>query len=242
MPERPTTTNILLSILEDADASLLEPHLVRIPLDHRQMLIEADTDIEHLYFLEDGVASIVCIFEDGSEGEVGIIGREGMTGTAALQGTNKTPYRTYMQIDGTEALRISVRALVEAMAQSATLAAMLMRYCQAAMIQTGHTAAVNAHFNIPCRLARWLLMCHDRTEGDSVALTHEMMAIMLGVRRPGVTDAMNNLEKTGFIDGGRGRATIVDRAGLEQFAGSAYGLAEKEYRRLIGPFGKGRNA
>jgi CRP-like cAMP-binding protein len=238
MPTMPSTANILLSILNEQDAALLAPHLVTITLTHRQTLIQADTDIEHVYFLDDGVASIVSLFENGDEAEVGIVGREGMAGTAVLLGATQMPYRIYMQIDGTSAQRISVRALDDARQRSATLALLLLRYAQAAVVQTGHTAAVNAHFDIVRRLARWLLMCHDRSDTDSVAVTHEMLSIMLGVRRPGVTEAMIKLEELGFIRGSRGRADIIDRKMLEQFAGSAYGVAESQYRSLIAPFGK----
>lgn len=238
MPTMASTANILLSALSEQDAALLSPHLVAIALSHRQTLIHADTDIEHVYFLDDGVASIVSLFENGDEAEVGIVGREGMVGTAIILGATQSPYRTYMQIDGTSAQRISVRALDNARQQSVTLAMLLLRYAQAAVIQTGHTAAVNAHFDILRRLARWLLMCHDRSDTDSVAVTHEMLSIMLGVRRPGVTEAMIKLEELGFIRGSRGRAEITDRRGLEQFAGSAYGVAERQYRSLIAPFGK----
>lgn len=234
----PETANILLSLLIEGDAELLAPHLVTITLTHRQTLIQADVDIEHVYFLDDGVASIVTLFEDGDEAEVGIVGCEGMIGTGVLLGATQTPYRVYMQIDGTSARRISVRALDDARQQSATLTPLLLRYAQASVIQTGHTAAVNAHFGILQRLARWLLMCHDRSDGDSVKVTHEMLSIMLGVRRPGVTEAMTKLEVLGFIRGSRGRVDIIDRITLEQFAGSAYGIAESQYRRLVAPFGK----
>lgn len=238
MPAMPDTANILLTLLSEQDAVLLAPHIVTIALTHRQTLIEADADIEHVYFLDDGVASIVSLFENGDEAEVGIVGREGMAGTAVLLGAAQTPYRVYMQIDGTSAQRISVRALNDARQQSATLTPLLLRYAQASAIQTGHTAAVNAHFGILRRLARWLLMCHDRSNGDSLRVTHETLSIMLGARRPGVTEAMTKLEELGFILGNRGRVDIVDRTMLEQFAGSAYGVAESQYRSLVAPFGK----
>lgn len=230
--------NLLLSFLSEPDRTLLAPDLNRIELIHRHVLIKAHAPIHFVYFLESGIASIVNTFEDGSEAEISICGREGMVGAAILLGADQSPYQTYMQLDGTAAHSINVRALRGAMAKSASLAAMLFRYAQTTAFQAGHTAAVNARFDIPRRLARWLLMCHDRIDGDAVFLTHEKMSIMLGVRRPGVTEAIASLEELGLIKGRRGSVEIIDRNRLRDFAGSAYGVSETEYRRLVGPFGK----
>jgi CRP-like cAMP-binding protein len=232
------TRNLLLGTLEAAEAEALEPYLLRAPLSHRRNLAEADTPIEYVYFLEDGVASVVNMFEDGSECETGVFGCEGMSAPSIVLGVNQTPSRVYMQLDGTSALRIAAQDLTQSMLNCPRLLATLQKYAQVAAVQAGNTAAVNAHFDIPRRLARWLLMCHDRVAGDELNLTHESIAIMLGVRRPGVTVALHGIEALGMIIGARGRTAIVDRAGLEQLAGGAYGVAEKEYRRLIGPFGK----
>jgi CRP-like cAMP-binding protein len=230
--------NLLLSSLSKADRTLLAPDLNKLELTRRQVLIEADVPINFVYFLEDGIASIVNTFEDGSEAEIGICGREGMAGTIILLGAEQSPFQTYMQLDGVAAHRIGARALQQAMAKSASLAKMLLRYAQAAAIQSSHTAAVNSRFDIPHRLARWLLMCHDRIDGDAVYLTHEKISIMLGVRRSGVTEAIADLEELGVIKGRRGFVEITRRQRLRAFAGSAYGISEREYRRLIGPFGK----
>lgn len=231
--------NLLLSSLGEADLRLLMPSLDRIALTHRHVLIDANMPSDFVYFLEDGIASIVNMFEDGGEAEVGICGREGMVGTAMVLGADQSPYQTSMQLDGTTAYRIGVKALRNAMTSSPSLTIALLRYAQTTAFQSGHTAAVNARFDIPRRLARWLLMCHDRVDGDAVFLTHEMMSVMLGVRRPGVTEAIAGLEALGHIKGLRGYVEITNRERLEQFAGSAYGVPEIEYRRLIGPFGKG---
>ncbi|AYJ87444.1 Crp/Fnr family transcriptional regulator [Sphingomonas paeninsulae] len=233
------TTNLLLASLDTSTAEGLQPYLTRVPLSHREVLAEPETPIPYAYFLEDGIASVVNMFEDGSESEIGVFGHEGMSAPSIALGVNQTPCRVYMQLDGTRALRIATHDLASAMNHRPALATIVCNYAQVAAIQAGNTAAVNAHFGIPRRLARWLLMCHDRVIGDELPITHEMLAIMLGVRRPGVTVALNEIEEQGVIASSRGRTTVVDREGLERLAGSAYGTSEKEYRRLLGPFGKG---
>jgi CRP-like cAMP-binding protein len=119
------------------------------------------------------------------------------------------------------------------MTKSPTLRGMLLHYVQAFMIQTAHTAASNGSAKLEERLARWLLMAHDRTDGDELSLVHEFLAVMLGVRRPGVTVALHTLEEQGLIRARRGSILIIDRAGLEELANSSYGVPEAEYDRLM---------
>lgn len=232
------SSNLLLSSISAADFALLQPHLVRLPLDPKAILISADQPIEHVFFLENGVASVVQTYPDGSEIEVGVVGREGITGASLFLYAQQSPFKVYMQVNGTSIVRISASAILNAVDQSPTLAATFLSFCQVLWTQAAHTAAVNARCAISRRLARWLLMFHDRVEGNSVCVTHDVMAIMLGVRRPGVTEALAGLEKLGAVQGHRARIEILNRTTLENFAGNAYGLAETEYRRLIGPFGK----
>jgi CRP-like cAMP-binding protein len=105
------------------------------------------------------------------------------------------------------------------------------------MTQTAHTAIANARAHIDQRLARWILMAHDRTRADTLPLTHEFLALMLGVRRPGVTEALQSLKRQQLIDTGRNQIVVLDRKGIERTAGNGYGVPEKEYRRLIGNAG-----
>jgi len=120
------------------------------------------------------------------------------------------------------------------MERSASLRSILMHYTQAFMIQTSHTAVANARGSVEERLARWILMAHDRIEGDDIALTHEFLAIMLGTRRPGVTEGVQALSAKGFIRTDRGLITVIDRGGLLKRAGKLYGVPEAEYDRLLG--------
>jgi CRP-like cAMP-binding protein len=223
--------------LPAADWTLLQPHLERIELSRGYDLFFADQPIRYIHFLEGGVASIVAD-QSGEEVEVGLIGREGYTGTVVLLGTDQTPDRSFVQINDSTALRLATGHLQEAVAQSPSLASVLLRFGQVMNVQGARTAASNAGAEIPQRLARWLLMCHDRVEGDILHLTHEFMSMMLAVRRAGVTVTLHLLEGTGAISSRRGEITVRDRQKLLDMAGETYGVPEAEYRRLLGPFGK----
>ena len=141
-----------------------------------------------------------------------------------------------MQLEGT-ALRLGAAALRDAMDESAALRGLLLRYAQAFQIQVTLSAACNARHLIEHRLARWLLIAHDRAGADEFSMTHEFMALMLGVRRPGVTIAANTLQKAGLIQYGRGRITITDRPSLEAAACECYHVTRREFARLLGGSG-----
>ena len=138
-----------------------------------------------------------------------------------------------IQVAGS-AYRIERLALLDAVARSSSLRDVLVRFAHVLMVQTTYTLLANAVHQIDERLARWLLMCHDRVSGDNIQLTHEFMSVMLSVRRPSVTNTLHILEGNGYIRSDRGFVTIVNRAGLEAFAADAYGQPEVEYRRLLG--------
>jgi CRP-like cAMP-binding protein len=138
-----------------------------------------------------------------------------------------------MQVAG-EGQRIAAPDLRRAMQSSGSLHAVLLKFVQVFMVQTAHTAIANARAHIDQRLARWILMAHDRTRDDTLPLTHEFLALMLGVRRPGVTETVQSLKRQGLIDSSRNRIVVLNRKGIEQAAGESYGMPEREYRRLIG--------
>lgn len=225
--------NILLREMAADDYALIADHLKRIDFPVRLQLHSAGRKIEHVYFPEDGMVSIVAVTLDGKQCEVGLFGREGMSETAIVLGTDHSPHEAYVQTAGVSALRLAADVLNIAFEQSTTLRRYLLHYVQAMIIQLSSSIAA-ANEPIEQRLARWLLMCHDRTDGDEVLLTHEFIGMMLGVRRAGVTEAMHALADTKLIASKRGTVVIVDRAGLERFASYGYGLAEAEYERLIG--------
>ncbi len=236
-PSQEMTKNILLHAMPADDYALLRPHLEAVALRKGDVLIEANVPITHVYFIESGITSVVAISPEGQRIEAGMFGRDGMSGLPVVLGTDRTPNRTFVQIEGA-GLCLPAHALREALGQSATLMQLLLRYAQATSVQAAHTTLTNALHDLPERLARWILMCHDRVEGDVIALTHEFMSLMLGVRRPGVTTAIHVLEGGRLIGATRGRVTVRDRAGLEEFAADAYGVPEAEYERLIAPMSK----
>ena len=237
-PDERYTTNILLTALAPDDLTLLKPHFTREKLDVKKVLIEADRPIEHVWFPEGGVASVVAEMVDSGPTEVGIFGREGFAGTPLLLGVETSPHKTFIQVGSSTGLRIEEGRFLVAIDQSATLRTMLLRYIQTFITQTAHSAVSNAHQRIEARLARWLLMCHDRHDSDDIPLTHEFMAMMIAAERSGVTVSLHVLEGAGMIRSRRGRVMILDRHKLEELAGESYGRPEAEYRRLIAPFGK----
>ena len=231
-PQQVSIGNQLLASLSADDFASLQPHLEPISLDLRQVLIEPNTPIAHVYFPEAGMSSVTNN-SSGGKIEVGVVGREGMVGLPIVLGIDRTPYEHFMQIAG-HGLRIPAQDLEHAMARSSSLHRHLLRYVQASHVQVSETAFANANSDVEARLARWLLMCHDRMEGGDIPLTHEFIAMMLGVRRPGVTVALHVLEGMQVIRAKRGMITVLDRGKLEELADDAYGLSEAEYRRLMG--------
>jgi CRP-like cAMP-binding protein len=230
-PSRPR--NRLLAALLPADLALLRPLLQSVPLRLRQELERPNRAIDDVYFPHVGIASVVAIQSKDTRVEVGLVGCEGMTGTAIVLGNDRSPHETYIQVEG-EGQRITAPKLREAMKASDTLRDVLLRYVQVFMVQTAHTAIANARAKLDKRLARWLLMAHDRTRDDTLPLTHEFLSLMLGVRRAGVTEALHSLESQNFITVGRGQVVVLNRKGIERAAGDAYGTPEAEFRRLIG--------
>jgi CRP-like cAMP-binding protein len=213
--------NHILTRLSKADFRLLEPHLEAVDLPLRRQLAARNKRVVHVYFIESGIASVVA---NGGETaiEVGLIGREGMTGPSVVMGnTDRIPHETYMQIAG-HGQRIKAVQLREAIDTSVALHRVLLAYIHSFMSQTTQTALANGRSKIEERLARWLLMAHDRLDSDELPLTHEFLAIMLGVRRSGVTVALQELERKGLIAHRRSVLTIADRDGLEHSTNGTY--------------------
>jgi CRP-like cAMP-binding protein len=225
--------NHLLASLSPTDFSLLEPHLEVVDLPVRKQLQTHNRRIDHVYFIEHGIASVVTRDSGKQRIEVGIIGREGVTGLAVIMETDRSPNDTFMQMAG-DGRRISAGKLRASMEQSASLRRALLRYGYTFVIQTAHTALANGRNKLPERLARWLLMAHDRVDGDDVHLTHEFLSIMLGVRRTGITVALNQWARAGLVETKRGVIAILDRGGLEKISNGSYGAPEAELRRLFG--------
>lgn len=224
--------NRLLQKISLEDWDLVGPHLEAVTLKDRQIIEVPTKPITHAYFLDLGVASVVAVDAQDHRIEVGVIGYEGVTGVPLIMGDNRAQHSTYMQIGGS-GHRIPAQALCEGLAKSEGLRALMLKSAQGFMIQTAHTALANGRAKLEQRLARWLLMAHDRMTTDAVPLTHEFLAVMLGVRRAGVTVAIHGFERRGLVTTRRGQLTLVNRAGIEQIAGSFYGTPEAELKRLL---------
>jgi CRP-like cAMP-binding protein len=224
------TSNRLLNFLSPDDRQLMFRFFERIGMEHRQTLEKPNEPIEHIYFPEEGIASVVGDSKTFGQIEIGIIGKEGVTGLHVILGNDRSPHETFVQVPG-PALRIEAQNLKALMEKSRTLHQMLLRYVQVFMIQTSQTALSNASALLTHRLARWLLMTEDRLSVKQLPLTHEFLAIMLGVQRSGVTIALGELERRDLIRTKRGQITIVDRPTMEKMTNGSYGVAEAEYKR-----------
>jgi CRP-like cAMP-binding protein len=219
-PPSSARSNHILSRLSRQDIRLLQADLVAVDLPVRKSLAARSKRIVDIYFIDAGMASVVadgC----GRQIEIGLIGREGMTGQGVVMGDDHSPHDTYMQVAGS-GKRISADRLREADEQSRTLHRSLLKYVHAFHMQTAQAALANGRSKVEERLARWLLMARDRLDGDDLPLTHEFLALMLGTQRPGVTIALHSLERAGLITNRRGSITILDRRALEESSNGTY--------------------
>jgi CRP-like cAMP-binding protein len=232
-PSQSFIRNQLLTALTPDDYGLLRPHLEPVDLPKGVVLIEPQLPIDYVHFPDAGLGSVVALSPGDLCAEIGLFGRDGLAGVAVLLGADSVPYRVLMQVAGA-GHRIAAGALRAAMDISPSLRALLLRYAQAFAVQTAHTALSNAQHTVEERLARWLLMSHDRVDGDDIPLTHEFLALMLAIRRPSVTTALHVLEGGQLVRATRGQVTIRDRGGLEELARDSYGIPEAEYGKLIG--------
>jgi CRP-like cAMP-binding protein len=234
MVDQSDVRNRLLSSLPSDDFKIVAPYLEAVPLDRDYVLILPNIPIEHVYFVEKGMVSVVAEKADGRSIEVGVYGRDGASGLPLLLGSDRTPHHHYMQIGGS-GFRMESADFVTVVGLSPALSLALRRFVHVFMTQTAQSALVNGSSIIEERLARWVLMCRDRLDSDEFPITHDFLSMMLGVRRSSVTDAIHLLEGANLIKATRGNIQILDRDRLERAAGASYGVPEAEYRRLIGP-------
>jgi CRP-like cAMP-binding protein len=227
--------NNLLRRLASEDLARLLPHIDHVDLPRQKSLSEPGAVSDFTYFPESGIGSIVVTPSFGQTTEVGLFGREGAAPTTGPSGVLSGPYHVFMQVAGS-GHRIANAHLQAAMAESVALRGLLTRYLHCAAVQMAYTAYSNATHQIEARTARWLLMCHDRTDGDEIELTHQFVGVMLAVRRQSVTEALHVLEGNHLISASRGVISIRDRHGLRALAGESYGVPEREYATNIGGY------
>lgn len=225
--------NHLLKTLPRQDLAALAAILHPVRLVAGRVFEEPGAPITQVVFPDSGFISVIASGRQDRRIEAGFIGFEGMTGLALVLGDDRSPHETFVQVAGSGhcAAADELRGVLRA---HPSLRELFLRYTLAFMIQAQSTVLANGRARIEERLARWLLMAHDRMERPELPLTHELLSIMLGVRRPGVTDALHRLEGYRAIRARRGVITILDRDCLMEIADASYGSAEAEYARLLG--------
>ncbi len=221
--------NAVLARLPQRDLVSVRSRLELVRMETGEILQAAGEPAKAVYFVEAGIVSLLAPLEEGGRIEIGHIGRDGAAGVHAALGAETLTSEIMAQSDGV-LLRIEVPALRSVMERSRALRQGLVGFANCLHAQVAQTAACNGSHDVVQRLARWLLMVHDRTDGDTLNLTHELISLMLGVTRPGVTIAAGALQKGGLIQYSRGRLTIIDRAGLEQAACECYAIVADYFR------------
>ncbi len=225
--------NAFLRSLGEDDFEAIVGSLQVVPLGRRERLVEPNQPIEYTYFPIGAQISVTIAAVGGDEIEIALVGSEGVSGLVIDPIVDQTPWCYSVQVSG-NALRIEAAVLTAAISASPSMRQTAIAFFQAFVTQVSFAALSHGAYSVPKRLARWLLMSHDRAESDQLPFVHEFLALMLAVRRAGVTEAVHILEGYGAIKARRGKLTIVDRDKLVEFAGAAYGPAEAEYQRLIG--------
>ncbi len=235
--ERTTTegkpvSNIILLSASDSDYDSIRPHLEYVSLPNHLVLHEGGGKIEFAHFPNRGLVSLVVVMKDGKTAEAGIVGKEGFTGIPAAVGLSRSPLQAVVQVTG-DGFRVEVGALQETLESTPHLHLMLSRYAIVQGMQVAQTAACNRLHDIKQRLARWLLMTQDRVDLESLPITHDFLATMLGTDRPSVSSAAGILQREQLIKYTRGAVRILNRKKLEDYACECYGITQ-QYNGALG--------
>lgn len=235
-PKKPAqslpTDNKLIALLPEEEREKVLPELKFVELKKGQLLSSVDQPLEYVYFIVSGLGSVIITTPEGHKAEAGLFGFDGHVPTPAITGTALSLHEVAVQIEGA-AYRIAYDRFRHYMECLPVFSQLMIRASEAFSVQLAYTAVSNAVHDVSERLARWLLMCHDRLPGNEIPLTHDALSLMLAVRRPSVTTSLHILEGNGLIRSERGLITIRNRTGLEEYAKDAYGKPEEEYRRLM---------
>jgi CRP-like cAMP-binding protein len=215
--------NRLLLALPSRNLKRLMPELEQIRCQRAQVLMNADSSLDHVFFPDSGVVSVVAVYASGSIIEMATIGREGCSGVQAILGAKRSSVQLLVQIPGTAA-KMSRAAFTLAMQSMPSFRNVMDAYVQAFLEQVMVSVACNGAHSLKHRLARWLLMMRDRSDGDALLITQSLLAEMLGVQRPTITNAFRELEASGLIEPGRRQVRILDRQGLTKASCECYQL------------------
>jgi CRP-like cAMP-binding protein len=226
--------NRLLAALPDGIYGRVREHIEDVTLTAGEIVYEAWSPVTHAYFPHDSIVSLGHALRDGRTVSIAMIGNEGMLGAGLLLGATASPYRALVQNTG-RASRIKIERMREQFARGGPLEYMVLRYTQALLAEVAQTAVCNRHHSVEQQLCRWLLMAADRSSGDTLVSTHELISSLLGVRREGITEAARRLQKARLIQYNRGRIALRDRTGLELRACECYRVVRQELDRLLPP-------
>lgn len=224
--------NHLLNALPAEDYNRLLPHLELVSMPLGNVLYESGNELRHVYFPTTAIVSLLYVMLDGASTEIAVVGNEGIIGVALFMGGETMPNRAVVQSAG-QAYRLKGQLLKQEFNRSGKLQHLLLRYTQALLTQMAQTAVCNRHHSLDQQLCRWLLLSLDRLPSNELAMTQELIANMLGVRREGVTEAAGKLQKAGLISYHRGHITVLDRPGLESRTCECYAVVKQEYDRLL---------
>jgi CRP-like cAMP-binding protein len=224
--------NRLLLALPSRNLKRIMPELEQICCQRAQILMDADSSLDHVFFPDSGVVSVVAVYADGRVIEMATIGREGCSGVQAILGAKRSSVRLLVQIPGSAA-KMSRVAFTLAMQSMPAFRSVMDAYIQAFLEQVMVSVACNGAHSLKQRLARWLLMMRDRSDGDALLITQSLLAEMLGVQRPTITNAAREFERAGLIERGRRQVTILDRQGLTKASCECYQLVRTRLAFLL---------
>jgi len=224
--------NRLLAALEPDDLTWLEPHLEVVELSRGKVIYEAGEPIRYTYFPHDTIVSLVTVLRNGGSVEVAVFGREAAFGFVSALISRQSFGRYIAQLSGT-ASRITIERMHEAVTARPGIRQLMLRFTEALLTQSLQTVACNAVHSVEARCCRWILSTRDRMDHDTLPLTHELLAEMLGVQRSTVSGVLRTLQMAGLISQGRGVITITDRSGLEETSCECYGLIRQSFERLL---------
>lgn len=226
------TQNHLLAAFPPVEFARLSPHLELVSMPLGEALYESGGRLKHVYFPTTSIVSLLYVLEDGASAEIAVVGNEGILGISLFMGGETTPSRAVVQSAG-HGYRLKAALIQQEFNRAGPVLRVLLRYTQALITQMAQTAVCNRHHTVEQQLCRWLLLSLDRLPSDSLTMTQELIANMLGVRREGVTEAAGNLQQAGLIRYSRGHITVLDRPGLEKAVCECYAVVKREFDRLL---------
>ena len=226
--------NQLLATLSDAVWERLLPNLELVEMPLGQVLYESGVMLSHVYFPTTAIVSLLYVLENGASAEIAVVGNEGIVGISLFMGGESTPSRAVVQSAGS-GFRLKAQVMKDEFQRAGPVMHVLLRYTQALITQIAQTAVCNRHHSLDQQLCRWLLLSLDRIQSTELAMTQDLIANMLGVRREGVTVAALSLQAAGLIRYARGHITVLDRDGIEKRSCECYAVVKKEYDRLLPP-------